>query len=163
MKKSSVVLFLAFALASGFLLWLWFYLGFNRVDDSLDLALSIAWWLVIIIVYIVILRLEKIRRKRVRTIYISEELAFNSELGSLPYNGPIEMILLIEKILNDLKYSFSKVESPNTNAFPIKFIVRTFEHNDDVWKGEVTRVEAKNSIAFESKEQLFQILNGIQK
>ena len=46
MKKSNVIVFVLLALASAFFLWLWYFLGLNRVDEPLDLVLSIVWWLV---------------------------------------------------------------------------------------------------------------------
>ena len=45
MKKSNVIVFVLLALASAFFLWLWYFLGLNRVDEPLDLVLSIVWWL----------------------------------------------------------------------------------------------------------------------
>lgn len=50
MKKSNVIVFVLLALASAFFLWLWYFLGLNRVDEPLDLVLSIvcggwsSWW-----------------------------------------------------------------------------------------------------------------------
>ena len=49
MKKSNVIVFVLLALASAFFLWLWYFLGLNRVDEPLDLVLSIVWWLVIVV------------------------------------------------------------------------------------------------------------------
>ena len=54
MKKSNVIVFVLLALASAFFLWLWYFLGLNRVDEPLDLVLSIVWWLVIVVAIAVI-------------------------------------------------------------------------------------------------------------
>ena len=56
MKKSNVIVFVLLALASAFFLWLWYFLGLNRVDEPLDLVLSIVWWLVIVVAIAVIVK-----------------------------------------------------------------------------------------------------------
>ena len=70
MKKSNVIVFVLLALASAFFLWLWYFLGLNRVDEPLDLVLSIVWWLVIVVAIAVIVKMERTRRQRVRTVYV---------------------------------------------------------------------------------------------
>ena len=57
MKKSNVIVFVLLALASAFFLWLWYFLGLNRVDEPLDLVLSIVWWLVIVVAIAVIVKM----------------------------------------------------------------------------------------------------------
>ena len=74
MKKSNWILLTVFLIASIFLLWLWYYLGFNRVDNPLDLVLSIIWWVVIVVSFVVISRAEKKRREEIRTIYVGSHL-----------------------------------------------------------------------------------------
>ena len=49
MKKSNVIVFVLLALASAFFLWLWYFLGLNRVDEPLDLVCPScggwsSWW-----------------------------------------------------------------------------------------------------------------------
>ena len=61
MKKSNVIVFVLLALASAFFLWLWYFLGLNRVDEPLDLVLSIVWWLVIVVAIAVIVKMEQQR------------------------------------------------------------------------------------------------------
>ena len=48
MKKSNVIVFAIAAVLSIFLLWLWYFLGFNQIDSPLDLIISIIWWVVIV-------------------------------------------------------------------------------------------------------------------
>lgn len=72
MKKSNVIVFVLLALASAFFLWLWYFLGLNRVDEPLDLVLSIVWWLVIVVAIAVIVKMERTRRQRVRTVYVGD-------------------------------------------------------------------------------------------
>lgn len=81
MKKSNVIVFVLLALASAFFLWLWYFLGLNRVDEPLDLVLSIVWWLVIVVAIAVIVKMERTRRQRVRTVYVGDCATFNSEQG----------------------------------------------------------------------------------
>lgn len=162
MKKSNVIIFAVLALISIFLLWLWYYLGFNRIDEPLDLVLSIIWWLVIAVAVVVVVRVERERRRRIRTVYVADDVVFNSEAGSLSYDGSGQLISVIEGVLDDLKYNFSKEDLPNKNAFPIKFIVRTAEHNDNTWKGEVVNVETRQTNAFADKDQLFEMLSSSQ-
>ena len=62
MKKSNVIIFVLLAIASAFLLWLWYCLGLNKVDEPLDLVLSILWWIVIIASIVIVAKMEQIRR-----------------------------------------------------------------------------------------------------
>ena len=48
MKKSNIIITAVAAIASIFLLWLWYFLGFNEVDSPTDLVVSVAWWAVVI-------------------------------------------------------------------------------------------------------------------
>ena len=41
MKKSNVIVFVLLALASAFFLWLWYFLGLNRVDSTAASRLGI--------------------------------------------------------------------------------------------------------------------------
>ena len=45
MKKSNVIVLAVAALVAAFLLFLWYYLGFNRIDNPFDLVLTICWWI----------------------------------------------------------------------------------------------------------------------
>lgn len=161
MKKSNVIIFVILALVSIFLLWLWYYLGLNHVDEPLDLVISIIWWAIIIAAIVVIVRVEKVRKERIRTIFVSEDVVFNSEAGSLSYNDPVQLVSVLEEILKDLKYNFTKKDLPNKNAFPIKFIVHTSKFKDDTWEGDVVEVETKQVKTFENKEELFKAINAL--
>ena len=87
MKKSNVIVFVLLALASAFFLWLWYFLGLNRVDEPLDLVLSIVWWLVIVVAIAVIVKMERTRRQRVRTVYVGDCATYNSEQGLATIEG----------------------------------------------------------------------------
>lgn len=161
MKKSNVIIFALLALISIFLLWLWYYLGFNKIDEPLDLVLTIIWWVMIAAVIVVIVRIEKERRRRIRTVYVSDDIVFNSEAGTMPYEDQVQLVSIIDTILNELKYNFTKEDLPNKNAFPIKLIIRTEKHKDDEWEGEVANALTKQTTPFKNKEELFQILNEL--
>ena len=52
MKKSNWIGLAIAVLVDVFLLWLWFFLGFNQVDSPLDLVISIIWLVVIVAVVV---------------------------------------------------------------------------------------------------------------
>ena len=62
MKKINVVLSVVLAAVSAFLLWLWYWLGFNQVDQPLDLIVSVVWWAVIVIGVIAVVKTEQKRQ-----------------------------------------------------------------------------------------------------
>lgn len=112
MKKSNVIVFVLLALASAFFLWLWYFLGLNRVDEPLDLVLSIVWWLVIVVAIAVIVKMERTRRQRVRTVYVGDCATFNSEQGLATIEGSQPVSEVIAGILQSLKYDFSRADFP---------------------------------------------------
>ena len=103
MKKSNVIVFVLLALASAFFLWLWYFLGLNRVDEPLDLVLSIVWWLVIVVAIAVIVKMERTRRQRVRTVYVGDCATYNSEQGLATIEGSQPMSEVIAGIFDGLK------------------------------------------------------------
>ena len=82
MKKSNVIITVVLAAVSIFLLALWYALGLNRVDEPLDLIVSIVWWAVIVAAIIAVVKVENTRRERVRTVYVANGSYYNSEAGS---------------------------------------------------------------------------------
>ena len=160
MKKNNVIIFAIFVIVSVFLLWLWYSLGFNRVDAPLDLILSILWWAVIVVAGVVIYRVEQVRQQRVRTLYVSDDLVFNSELGAKSYENPVDLMLVAEGMLKELRYNFNKEDIPDKNAFPVKFFIRTITYkNEEVWEGEVVNTETGRATEFKDKDNLFKIVN----
>ena len=61
MKKSNFIVLGISAIAAALLLVLWYYLGFNHIDNPLDLVLAIVWWVGIVVIAVVIARLERQR------------------------------------------------------------------------------------------------------
>ena len=159
MKKSNVIVFVLLALASAFFLWLWYFLGLNRVDEPLDLVLSIVWWLVIVVAIAVIVKMERTRRQRVRTVYVGDCA------------------------------TFSRADFPDKDRFVVKYFVRTkqFEAEEKqgsdtvvdseqasagaakpqiqqkTWTGEVFIVETKEERPFGSPEELARILASLEQ
>lgn len=171
MKKSNVVVFIIAIIASAFLLWLWFFLGFNRIDAPFDLVLSIVWWVVIVVACVGIWRLEKKRQERIRTCFVADRLVYNSEVGTKPAVGAELVVMRIHDILKDLKYNFTTKDLPENTTFD--FVVRSkvfdLQREEDkengveeelVWEGEVGVVARpdEDPIPFESREELFIIM-----
>ena len=127
MKKSNVIILALLVACSAFLLWLWYFLGFNRVDDPLDLVISIIWWAVVIVAIVVVVKTEQVRRRRVRTVYVGETSAFNSEQGLMALEPEQPMKDVLAGILENLKYDFTREDFPEKDEFQPKFFVRTKE------------------------------------
>ena len=126
MKKSNWILLTVFLIASIFLLWLWYYLGFNRVDNPLDLVLSIIWWVVIVVSFVVISRAEKKRREEIRTIYVGSDAIFNVERGLISVSDP-DFVVRSE--------DFDENGAPGGGDS---------EDREPKWKGTVTKIDHVN-------------------
>jgi hypothetical protein len=174
MKKSNVVAFIVAIVISAFLLWLWYWLGFDHIDAPLDLVLSIIWWILVAVLCVVIYRVEKKRQERVRTCYISSELVYNSEVGTVPSNGMDEAVERIHDIVNELEYTFDVEERPESVRFD--YVVRSAvfkmkqeadEENgveeDLDWRGEVAVAGHPDDdpIPFDGREELRNVLGRL--
>lgn len=188
MKKSNVIIFVLLAITSAFLLWLWYYLGLNKVDEPLDLVLSIIWWIVIIVAVVIIARMEQIRRRRIRTVYIGRGATFNSEKGLMSFVEGLPIQEALASILENLSYDFTRVDFPDKEVFEVKYFVRTNEFKkekpneearsssmqqnpvgegatslgQDIWRGTVVIVDTKEEKSFESPEELAIILGSLK-
>ena len=162
MKKSNWILFAILIVASAFLVWLWYFLGFNRVDSPLDLVLSVIWWIAIVVLVSLIVRAEKRRREEIRTIYLASGGLFNSEAGFVSFDEFSASVDAMEKVLDGLEYDFHSVDMPDEDKFQPDFVIRTTEFKEDskdedggkskvssqdgdekddsVWKGTVIRI-----------------------
>lgn len=168
MKKSNIILALVLAAASVFLLWLWFYLGFNMVDNPIDLTVSIVWWLVIIAAIALIVRAEKKRQQAIRTVFIGEKEAFNPELGTIEFDG--DAVDEVEGALKKLEYGFKKQDLSEDAAKTYSAVVKSpvfkvreadGEKNGAEkidWQGEVIFTATGESASFSTKEELEKIL-----
>lgn len=184
MKKSNVAIFALLAVASVFLLWLWYYLRLNEIDEPLDLVLSIVWWVVIVAAIVAIVKVEQVRRRRIRTVYVADGTTFNSEKGLMRFEGVKPMQDIISSILENLEYNFSRVDFPEREQFDVKYFVRTKEYRVEKsdteqmgdapdsagdpaeqrkWTGEVVVVETKEERPFETPEELAAILASLER
>ena len=141
MRKSNFIVLALGLLASIFLLWLWWYLGFAKVDTPADVLVTVAWWLVIGLMWYGISRMEQRRRKQMRTVYISPSALFNCESGLIECTNISQRVDIIEEILKSMRYGFEFQDMPERPEFDCSYIVRTDEYKDaQNWKGSVVRV-----------------------
>ena len=111
MRKSNVIILAVLAVAAGFFLWLWYYLGFNFVDDPFDLVLAVVWWAVVVALVVGIHASERKRQRRVRTAYLAPGVLFNSEAGFVDlaaFEEGTTLVDALEHTLVGLKYTFDR-------------------------------------------------------
>ncbi|WP_172135120.1 hypothetical protein [Adlercreutzia sp. ZJ473] len=169
MKKSNVIIFAVLVVISAFLLWLWYFLGFNRVDNPLDLVLSIIWWVVVAAAIVVIARLEKTRRRRVRTVYVGDAATFNSERGVTPLDPAAPVQDSVAAVLEELEYDFTREDFPKPEDLKVRYFIRTDEFEPaersdprpSKWTGEVVVVGSDKARSFDTPEELSRILATI--
>lgn len=155
MKKNNIIVLAISAVAAAFLLWLWFYLGFNRIDNPLDLVLAIVWWVVVAALVVLINYLERKRQRQIRTIYVSPTALYNSEKGIVALKEA-SSVEAMEGILQQLEYNFDKADLPSKKTFDYRFVVQTNEYkekdsdstegesNEPKWTGKVIKIDREN-------------------
>ncbi len=155
MKKNNIIVLAISAVAAAFLLWLWFYLGFNRIDNPLDLVLAIVWWVGIAALVALITYLERKRQRQIRTIYVSPTALYNSEKGIVALKEA-SSVEAMEGILQQLEYNFDKQDLPSKKTFDYRFVVQTNEYkendsdsaegesNEPKWTGTVIKIDREN-------------------
>lgn len=60
MRKSNYLVLGAAAVDAALLLVLWYHLGFNRIDSPLDLVLAIVWWVGIVAIAAILVRVRSV-------------------------------------------------------------------------------------------------------
>lgn len=130
MKRSNWIVLAILVLISAFLLWLWYYLGFNKVDNPFDLVLSIIWWIGVAVIVWLVYRSEKKRQEQIRTIYVSPTSLFNSERGVVECPDPAQRVTLMEDILGNLRYNFHREDMPSKDEFDFRYVVRTEDYKE---------------------------------
>ncbi len=154
MKKNNIIVLAISAVAAAFLLWLWFYLGFNQIDNPLDLVLAILWWVGIAVIVGLIVYLERKRQRQIRTIYVSPTALYNSEKGIVALKE-VSSVDAMEGILQELEYNFDKADLPSKKTFDYRYIVQTDEYkeqdsedtdnsNEPKWSGKVIKIDREN-------------------
>ncbi len=174
MKKSNWLAFIVAIIISAFLLWLWFFLGFNHIDAPLDLVLSIIWWVIVAVACYAIYRVEKKRQERARTCYVADRYIYNAEAGSSTAEGNEAAVQRMHDVIDELEYTFDVRDAPKDAKF--NFVVRskTFKvrreadqangtPEDLQWEGEVSVVERPDDdpIPFASRDELLQTLTRL--
>lgn len=132
MRKSNYVVLAVAAVAAAILLAVWYLLGFDKIDNPLDLVVAIVWWVIIIAIALIITKLEEKRRREIRTIYVSPTALFNSERGMVGLKG-VDGVDAMLNILEGLEYGFDKKELPEPKKFDYRYVVETdeFKPGDD--------------------------------
>ena len=139
MRKSNWIVAAIAAVACGVLLWAWFALGFNHVDDPLDLVVAVAWWLVVAAVAGGIVWAEGKRREKMRLAFVGEGAGCSPEAGLvMPDAGESELAAL-ERTLSGMAFP-DEVAALDERVRPaFRWVVRSrkFDRNGDDWEGEV--------------------------
>lgn len=164
MKKSNWIGLAIAVLVDVFLLWLWFFLGFNRIDSPLDLVISIIWLVAIVAVAAAVNRLERLREKRLRIIYVSPTALFNKERGLVSLGSAAVAPSVMERILRDMEYGFDLKEMPKPEEFNCRYVVQTDEYKATggeggapTWKGTVVAIDhaaGNREMPFSSRDEL---------
>lgn len=164
MKKSNWIGLAIAVLVDVFLLWLWFFLGFNLVDSPFDLVISIIWLVAIVAVAVAANRLERQREKRLRTIYVSSTAIFNKERGLVSLGSAAAAPRVIEGILGNLEYGFDMKDMPKLEEFDCRYVVQTDEYKtadgeggSPTWKGTVVAIDraaGNREMPFSSRDEL---------
>lgn len=164
MKKSNWIGLAIAVLVDVFLLWLWFFLGFNQVDSPLDLVIFIIWLVAIVVVAAAVNRLERQREKRLRTIYVSSTAVFNKERGLVSLGSAAAAPSVMERILRDMEYGFDLKEMPKPEEFNCRYVVQTDEYKatggeggEPTWKGTVVAIDhaaGNREMPFSSRDEL---------
>lgn len=168
MKKSNYLILGASAIVAALLLVLWYYLGFNQVDNPFDLVLAIVWWVGIVAIAALIARAERNRKRAIRTIYVSPTALYNSERGVVGL-GNTSNVDAMQEILDNLEYNFDKKALPEQGKFDYQFVVKTDEFKaaangegeQATWKGTVVKLDRENGnveTKFEDEQQLREAL-----
>lgn len=173
MKKTNIIITAVAAIASIFLLWLWYFLGFNEVDSPTDLVVSVAWWAVVIGGAALVARFEKQRCYMIRTMYVAPNCLYNSEYGIAPLASGISAApAAIARMLEGLEYSFHTEAAPDqsdpSQRVDFRYIVRTDVYKADDgnagassnerWEGEVVNVATGQTTPFTSRTELAALL-----
>lgn len=186
MRKGNVLVFALFAVVS--VLLLGYQLGRSQVDGSTALVIAVIWWMVIGVAVLAAVRAERLRRRRIRTVYVDDYATFNSERGLMFFENVEPLEETVAAILESLEYGFSRIDFPDHDRFDAKYFIRTEKfkvfdqggcRSDDlsgspmsarqgmpdqkVWKGEVVVIATGQRCPFKTPEELAGILAVLDK
>lgn len=164
MKKSNYLVLAVSALVSIFLLYLWYSLGFNKIDSPLDLVISIIWWVLIAVLVVWINKLEKTRQQRIRTMYLAPAVLYNSETGVRRLQTGVNTVEAMQEVLEGLEYGFDTQDLPSRDEVDFTYVVKTDEYepaqdkdSEPTWKGSVVKIDHAGEnveTAFDGIQQL---------
>lgn len=160
MKSNWLVAGIA-AVACVVLLVLWIVLGFNYVDDPLDLIIAIIWVAAIALICTVIAKMEKRRKIQMMTTFVGDGVLYNTETGLIKQVGPIDQVIAVEGILSRMKFPFSIKELPEDASPKFDWIVYTdkFADGGSTWEGEVAPVdEPEDKVKFGNRTELSKLI-----
>ncbi|MEC4175159.1 hypothetical protein VJ918_06790 [Adlercreutzia sp. R21] len=139
MKKSNWLVAALAVVASAVLLGLWFQLGFNHVDDPVDIIVAVVWWAVVAGVIAAIMWAEHRRREKMRLAFIGAGLVYNPERGLVLVDEKDAELDALQETLQNMSYPTKIVELADHVRPAFRWVVRSqrFENNGEVWEGEV--------------------------
>lgn len=117
MKKSNWLIAGLLVVASVIFLAMWYVLGFNLIDDPLDLIVSIVWWVVIIAVCLLIQWSENKRQRSIRTTLLAPGVLYNPEVGVVEVAPGQTHAQTLERILSNLTYGFDTEKMQTSSIF----------------------------------------------
>lgn len=161
MKKNNWIVYGLCFVASIALLFVWYALGLNRIDEPRDLIITIIWWAFIVVAIIVVIAVENKRKARIRTMYVGPNFIYNSEKGEKDFPEWPQLMNVMDKTLADLNYDFGKNELSEKRQPEVQHVVYTEEYGPAVWKGNVFSYKTNEETHFDDKAQLSTILNRL--
>lgn len=157
MKTNNWIVYGLCLVISVALLFVWYALGFNKIDQPLDLMVTLIWWALIIVAVILVIVFENKRKQRIRTIYVGKDFIYNSESGIKGFADQEQLAQVMGDTLSGLTYNFEKSEIAEDKQDQIEYVVYTDKYAANSWKGDVAMREAE-AMPFHDKSQLMAIL-----
>lgn len=162
MRISNWIITAVAAVACGILLWAWFALGFNHVDDPLDLIVAVVWWVAVAAVIGAIYWAENKRRERMRLAFVGEGVVYNPEAGVVMPDAGETALGALERTLSGQAFPDEVADLDDRVRPSFLWVVRShkFERNGEVWEGEVLPVHDPDAEPrpFSSREDLAALL-----
>lgn len=117
MKKSNWLIAGLLVVASVIFLAMWYVMGFNLIDDPLDLVISIVWWVVIIAICLLIQWSENKRQRSIRTTLLAPGVLYNPEVGVVQVAPGQTHAQTLERILSNLTYGLILKKTRTSSIF----------------------------------------------
>ena len=162
MRKSNWLVAVIAVLSCAVLLGLWFQLGFNHVDDPLDLVIAIVWWVVVAGIIAAIVWAEHRRREKMRLAFVGTGVVYNPERGLVLVEEDDSELDALQETLQGMSYPTKIVELADHVRPAFRWVVRSerFERNGDVWVGEVLPAHDPDAqaVRFSGRDDLAQLI-----